>query len=147
MSLENLVKTNQLEPHEFDAAECAKLLAGARRALHDAQVAGLSDTTRMSLAYDAIQVLCAIALRTHGYRPATRTPGHHALVIQLLETTLGLPPARWRELDLYRRKRNLVDYSGDMIDEATAEASVAAAQRLLADVEMQLATDHPPALG
>ena len=91
MSLANLVKTNQLEPHPFDAAECAKLLAGARRALQDAQVAGLSDTTRMSLAYDAIQALCAIALRLHGYRPATRTPGHHALVIQLLETTLAAP--------------------------------------------------------
>jgi hypothetical protein len=140
MSLINLVKTNQLEPHPFDAAECGKLLAGARRALKDAQVAALSDTSRMSLAYDAIQQLCTLALRLHGYRPATRTPGHHALVIQLLEITLGLPPARWRELDLYRRKRNLADYSGDFIDDATAYACVAAAARLLADVEVRLAT-------
>ncbi|MGY0558352.1 hypothetical protein [Lysobacter sp. A421] len=46
MSLDNLVRTNQLKPHVTHPAEVQRLLAAARRNLADARVEGISDETR-----------------------------------------------------------------------------------------------------
>ena len=54
MSLENLLKINQLQRHAATADEVQRLLAAASRNLADSGVAGLSDETRFDAAYKAI---------------------------------------------------------------------------------------------
>ena len=53
MSLENLLKINQLQRHAATADEVQRLLAAASRNLADSGVAGLSDETRFDAAYKA----------------------------------------------------------------------------------------------
>ena len=54
-----------------------------------------------------------------GFRPDTKTPGHHQTVIQSLPKTAGLAPERLAILDALRNKRNLSDYTGKLIDPAS----------------------------
>lgn len=70
----------------------------------------------------------------HGYRPDTNRPGHHMTVLQSTPLTIGLDQERVILLDVLRRKRNLADYTGDDIDESTAELCIAEGRRLLDDV-------------
>ena len=106
MRLDNLVKTQQLEPYTAQPAEVQRLFAAARRNLADAQFDEISDETRFDAAYEAI-IQCAMAgLMANGYRPSRSTPGHHQTMIQTLPTTLGVPRENWRVMDALRRKRN-----------------------------------------
>jgi len=77
MSLENLIKINQLQRHTATADEVQRLLAAAHRNLADSAVAGLSDETRFDAAYKAIMQCAMMGLMANGYRPSTTTPGHH----------------------------------------------------------------------
>mgnify|MGYP000629724270 CR=1 FL=1 len=65
MSLENLLKINQLQRHAATADEVQRLLAAASRNLADSGVAGLSDETRFDAAYKAIMQLSMAALHAH----------------------------------------------------------------------------------
>ena len=64
-------------------------------------------------------------------RPSTNEPGHHATVIQTLPVTIGLENDRMIILDKFRRTRNLNDYSGDIVSEEEAAASIRSAEALL----------------
>lgn len=146
MSLENLVKINKLNPHVSNAAEVGRLLAAAQRNVTDSAAAGISDETRFDAAYKAIMQCAVIGLYAHGYRPSTTTPGHHQTVIQCLELTLGVPPAVWRVLDALRKKRNLNDYGGDLIEPASLTECVEQAKALVAITTSWLRANRPDLL-
>lgn len=55
-------------------------------------------------------------------------------VVQGLPLPIGLGPSRITVLDTLRRKRNVSDYTGEDIDESSAEHCIAEAGRLLKDV-------------
>ena len=145
VSLQNLLKIGQLKEHPPDAAEVQRLLAAAARNLADARVTTISPETRFDAAYKAMMQAALAALMAHGYRPDTNRPGHHVTVVQALTLTIGLAPARVTVIDTLRRKRNLSDYTGEDIDDSSAEHCITEADRLLQDVTAWL-KDHRPHL-
>lgn len=138
MSLDNLLKTGQVKPHEATAAEIRRLLAAAQRNLRDAHVPGLSDETRFDASYKAIMQCALVALMASGYRPATNAPGHHQTMIASLRLTMGVPQSDWLVLDALRRKRNLNDYMGDPIDPESVRECIERAEALLAQIHQWL---------
>lgn len=139
MSLANLLKTGQLKEHEADPEELERLLASAERAIADARAKNVSRETRYDAAYRAITQISLAAMMAAGYRPNTNQPGHHATLIQTLPLTLGIEKPRMLLLDTLRRKRNLVDYTGDEVDEGSVKACATEAENLLRDVKTRFA--------
>lgn len=89
---------------------------------------------------------CAmIGLMANGYRPSTTAPGHHQTMIQSLSHTFGVGNEVWILLDSLRKKRNLNDYSGDLIEPAAVRSCVSQAQTLLT-VTRRWLSEHRPAL-
>ena len=138
MSLANLLKTGQLKEHKAGAEELERLLAAAERGIADARVKGVSAETRFDAAYRAVTQLGLTALMASGYRPDTNRPGHHATIIQTLPLTVGIEKARMLVLDTLRRKRNLVDYTGEDVDEGAVKTCTDEAEKLLRDVKTRL---------
>lgn len=138
MSLANLLKTGQLKEHKPGAEELERLLAAAERGIADARAKGVSPETRFDAAYRAITQIGLAALMTAGYRPDTNRPGHHATIIQTLPLTLGIEKARMLVLDTLRRKRNLVDYNGEDVDEGSVRTCADEAEKLLRDLKTRL---------
>lgn len=134
----NLLKTGQLKEHRPDQREIGRLVAAAQRGIADARVAGVSAETRFDAAYRAITQIGLAALMAQGYRPDTNRPGHHMTIIQTLTLTLGIEAPRVVVLDALRRKRNLADYTGEDIDDASVRACIAEAERLLHDFNGQV---------
>lgn len=147
MSLENLVKTNQLTPHVARPAEVQRLLAAATRNLADANATSISVETRFDAAYKAIMQCALIGLLANGYRPSTSTPGHHQTMIQALPLTLGVARETWLVMDALRKKRNVNDYSGDLIEEGSMQECIAQATGLLAHARRWLGENQPGLLG
>lgn len=146
MSLDNLVKTHQLAPHTPRPIEIQHLLSAAKRNLADAQAAGISDETRFDCAYKTIMQCALIGLLANGYRPATSTPGHHQTMIQALPLTLGVGRETWIVLDALRKKRNINDYSGDLMEPEAVLECIARAEDLLAGTQDWLARRKPDLL-
>lgn len=142
MSLDNLVKTGQLKPHETTVGEIRRLLSAVQRNLQDARVVGLSDETRFDTSYKAIMQCALVALMASGYRPATNAPGHHQTMIASLRLTLGASQPDWLVLDALRRKRNLNDYTGDPIDAASVHECIERAEALLVQTRQWLEARH-----
>jgi uncharacterized protein (UPF0332 family) len=143
VSLENLLKIGQLKPHASEASEIERLLVAARRNLRDARVTSISPETRFDAAYKAIMQSALAALMMHGYRPDTNRPGHHMTVIQSLPLTIGIDAKRIIVLDTLRRQRNVADYTGDDVDETTAQQCIAEAERLIEDVASWRGSNRP----
>ena len=139
----NLLKIGQLKEHAADANEIARLLAAAQRSLADARSGAISAETRFDAAYKAITQLGLAALMAHGYRPDTNRPGHHMTIIQSLTLTLGVAGSRMAALDTLRRKRNLADYTGEDIDDASVVECIEQAQRLGEDAHAWLRKHRP----
>ena len=59
-------------------------------------------------------------------------------VLQSLPITIQLPGERMAVLDALRRKRSLSDYTGDDVDDVSAENCVREAERLLREVKAWL---------
>lgn len=146
MSLENPVKTNQLARHVARPGEVQRLLVAATRNLADANATGISVETRFDVAYKAIMQCAFIGLLANGYRPSTSTPGHHQTMIQALPLTLGVARETWLVLDALRKKRNINDYSGELIEEGSVQECVAQATALLAYTLEWLKTHKPELL-
>ncbi|MBP9147812.1 MAG: DNA-binding protein [Rhodoferax sp.] len=146
MSLENLIKINQLQRHTATADEVQRLLAAANRNMADSGVAGLSDETRFDAAYKAIMQCAMLGLMANGYRPSTTTPGHHQTMIQTLGLTMGIGKEVWIVLDSLRKKRNLNDYSGDLIEPAAVRNCISHAQSLLTHTYQWLSEHRPDLL-
>lgn len=143
MTLENLLKIGQLKSHATDSAEIQRLLAAARRNLADAHVEAVSPETRFDAAYKAIMQTALVALMANGFRPDTKRPGHHMTVLQSLPTTIGLPSERMTVLDSLRRKRNSSDYTGEDIDDISADNCIREAEQLLREVTAWLKKNRP----
>jgi hypothetical protein len=139
VSLANLLRIGQLKEHPADAGEIARLLLAAQRGIADARVQSISPETRFDAAYRSIMQTGLAALMARGYRPDTNRPGHHATIIQVLTLTLGIDTRRVAVLDTLRRKRNLVDYTGEDIDEGSVAACIEAAAQLLHEARAHLA--------
>jgi hypothetical protein len=133
------MRIGQLKEHPADAGEIARLLAAAERCIADARIRAISPETRFDAAYRAITQTGLAVLMAKGFRPDTNRPGHHMTIIQTLTLTLGIDKRRVAVLDALRRKRNLADYTGEDIDEASVAACIEAATRLLHQAEERLA--------
>lgn len=130
MSLENLVKTGQLEAHETDARQVGRLLNSSKRCFDDARQETITPETRLEAGYRGIMQISMLALWANGYRP-TSAPGHHATMIQSLVHSVGLDSGQMRVLDTFRVKRNATNYLGDDIDTASVEACIEAGEKLI----------------
>lgn len=138
MSLANLLKTGQLKEHKADREELERLLTAAARGIADARATNVSAETRYDAAYRAITQIGLAAMMAAGYRPDTNRPGHHATLIQTLPLTLGVEKPRMLVLDTLRRKRNLVDYTGEEVDEGSVKACADEAEKLLREVKAKI---------
>lgn len=142
MSLDNLIKTHQIKPHATHPDEVQRLLAAAARNLADARVEGISDETRFDAAYKAIMQCALVGLMANGFRPSTSMPGHHQTMIQTLSLTLGVPREQWVVMDALRKKRNVNDYSGDLLEPESLRECMAQASALFEHASLWLATNR-----
>lgn len=143
MSLQNLLKIEQLEEHETDATQVRRMLDSAERSIADAKQASISRETRLDAAYRAITQLSMIALWANGFRPAKSKPGHHQTMIQSLVHTIKLDRDEVLLLDTFRVKRNAIDYTGEDVDEASVDECIGAADRLMMRISEWLADNKP----
>lgn len=142
MTLQNLAKIGQLNPHRATADEVARLLAAVARNLADAEVKGISNETRFDCGYKAVMQCALIAMMTSGYRPSTSAPGHHQTMLQSLPLTLGVSKDVWIVLDALRKKRNQNDYTGMPLAAAEAQEAVERAKELFSILHAYLAKQH-----
>jgi hypothetical protein len=122
------------------------LLASAQRNLQDARAPQISVETRFDAAYKAIMQCALIGVIASGYRPATSVPGHQQTMIQTLPLTLGVANDGWLVLDALRKKRNLNDYSGELMDAESLRECIARATQLIALARRWLQSRHPELL-
>lgn len=147
MTLENLLAIRQLQTHAAEPAAIRKLLEAARRNLADARVESISADNRFDAAYKCAMQCAMLGLWARGYRTSTSQSGHHQTAIQCLGHTMGVAPEDIIVLDALRRKRNLSDYEGDPVSEATLAEALSQAARLLAHTEAWLRANQPDAMG
>jgi len=121
----------------------ARLLQAARQNLADARLAQVSSGNRFDAAYKCIMQCAMLGLWAHGWRTSTSQPGHHQTAIQTLDHTLGVSKQDLIVLDALRRQRNVNDYEGDPIADATLHACLQAAEKLLEHTLRWLRTEHP----
>ena len=131
MSLENLLKINRLQKHDASPNSILKLLASAERNLNDARAQNISVENRFDAAYKAILQCAMAAMWANGYRTPTSVPGHHMTAIQALPLTIGVDKESVIVLDALRKQRNLSDYEGDSISDATLAECLSQATFLL----------------
>ncbi|MBW7901281.1 MAG: DNA-binding protein [Rhodocyclaceae bacterium] len=145
MTLQNLLGI-RLETVTPSRETVARLLAAAERNLADAALPGLSAENRFDAAYKAIMQCAMIALHANGYRTLTSRPGHHQTAIQTLPQTVGLATDQTIVLDALRKQRNLADYDGDPVSDATVRDCIASARKLLVHLRQWLAENRPDLL-
>jgi hypothetical protein len=143
MTLDNLVAIGRLQRLTPDEAFVRRLAAAARRNLEDARVEKISTDARFDLAYKSIMQHAMAALAARGYRTSTSQPGHHQTAIQCLAWTLGVSRETLITLDALRKQRNLSDYSGDPISEATTRGCITEAEALAASAYALHAAGQP----
>jgi len=117
----NLQKIGQLKAEPSAPSEINGLIRAAENRLRDAQNASNSVDSRFSLAYDAAHSLALAALRKQGYRSENRF-----MVFELLPVTLAFPLGKARFLHECHRKRNVMLYDGDLIEDEPLVAELIA---------------------
>ena len=100
MTLDNLARIGRLKAHVASKDEITDLLAAARRNLEDAHAENISAENRFDAAYKCILQAALVGLMAQGYRPDTKSAGHHATVIQSLPKTIGIDAQRVVVLDV-----------------------------------------------
>ncbi len=143
MSLENLLKTKQLQPHNPTREAVLRLLHAAARNIADARIEEVSLDTRFDAAYKAIMQCAMVALWVNRYRTSTSQPGHHQTAIQTLPLTLGIEHSTVIVLDALRKQRNVSDYEGDPIGEQVLVECIRQAAQLYTVVKNWIATNRP----
>lgn len=141
MTLDNLVGIN-LEHVAPDATVIQRLLSAATRNIKDAQIEELSNENSFDTAYRAIMQLANAALQANGFRTLTSKPGHHQTMIQSLVKTIGLDRDEVIVLDALRRQRNIADYSGDLVTDASVKECITYAKKLSTEVHQWLTATH-----
>ena len=142
MSLENLLKTKQLQPHNPTREAVQRLLQAAMRNIADAHVENISGENRFDAAYKAIMQCAMVALWVNQYRTSTSQPGHHQIAIQALPKTIGLEQSTVIVLDALRKQRNVSDYEGDPINDQVVIESIKQAEQLYKVVINWIATNR-----
>ncbi|RAN81407.1 DNA-binding protein [Bacillus sp. SRB_336] len=142
-----MLAIKRLLTHTPDAAAVRKLLEAARRNLTDAGVSTISPDNRFDAAYKCLMQCAMLGLWASGYRTASSQPGHHQTAIQCLTLTMGVPVQTVIVLDALRKQRNLSDYEGDPISDATLASCLDEAGKLLARTEQWLRDNHSDLLG
>ena len=143
MSLENLLKTKQLQPHNPTREAVLRLLHAAARNIADARIEEVSLDTRFDAAYKAIMQCAMVALWVNRYRTSASQPGHHQTAIQALPLTLGIEHSTVIVLDALRKQRNVSDYEGDPIGEQVLVECIRQAAQLYTVVKNWIATNRP----
>jgi hypothetical protein len=118
-NLENLVRVGGLKAEPYDLREYQGLYRSAVERLHDAQLSGLSFSSRFDLAYNAAHALALAALRACGYRSDRRH-----LVFQCLAHTLDIDRVSIRLLGIAHERLNLAEYEGYMETDETLLAEL-----------------------
>ncbi len=108
MTLIDWLATGWLTTHETSKQEIADLFALADRDIAASRTPGLDADWRFNIAYNAALQLATAALAASGYRAAREA--HHYRTIQSLRFTIGASAGLVRQLDHFRRKRNLGAY-------------------------------------
>src|SRR5208283_3846052 len=129
VSLQDWRKNAWVTEHKSSAQEIQGLLALVERDLGDCRSPQLSADWRFNIAYNAALQAATAALAAAGYRAAREA--HHYRVIQSLSLTIGAAPGTVRQLDAFRKKRNLASYEvGGRISNQEAEEMAALAEKL-----------------
>jgi len=108
MSLENWRSYGWVSAQQPSPEEIRDLLAVAARDLKDCQSKDISADWRFNIAYNAILQAATAALAAAGYRAGRNS--HHYRVLQSLALTVGLDESTLRQLDEFRKKRNMTGY-------------------------------------
>jgi hypothetical protein len=131
--------------HQTSRQEISDLLGVADRDLRDCVRPGLSEDWQPAIAYNAALRCATAALAASGYR-ASRD-AHHYRTIQSLIHTIGADAHLVRQLEAFRKKRNIGDYErAGLISETEAREMVAMAQGLRRLVEDWLRRNYPELL-
>ena len=131
MTLENLLAIHRLQNFTPSPQGVQRLLAAAERNLTDAKLAALSADNRFDAAYKAIMQCAMVGLWANGYRTSTNQPGHHQTALQALPKTMGVTQDEVIVLDALRKQRNLNDYEGDAVTEATVVECIRQSENLV----------------
>ncbi|MEW6111152.1 MAG: hypothetical protein AB1664_03405 [Thermodesulfobacteriota bacterium] len=145
MSLDDWLRNGWLSKHSPTRQETSELLAIVARDLRDAKTPGLSPEWKLNIAYNAALQAATAALAACGYRASRQA--HHYRVIESLAHTIGLEEVFVRQLDGFRRKRNIGGYerAGTVSDHEAAEM-LRLATDLLGKVKAWLSLRHPDLL-
>jgi len=145
MSLNDWVKAQWLREEKSSREEIANRLGVADRDLRDCQIKGLSEDARLAIAYNGALQSAMAALAAAGYRPSR--DAHHYRTILSLEFTIGADTKLIAQLDAFRKKRNLGDYSiAGSTSKKEADEMAALAQKLRKDVENWIRSNYPQLL-
>ena len=136
------VRNGWLVEHETSRRETKDLLAVVERDLRDCRTPGLSPDWRLNIAYNAALQAATAALAASGYRAERRA--HHYRVIQSLSFTIGADGEMVRQLDQFRKKRNLGEYErSGFVSEQEVKEMINLATRLKLRVVDWLRQKHP----
>lgn len=78
------------------------------------------------------------ALQSRRFRARTSAPGHHTTLIQCLPKTLQIEQMTVVILDKLRKQRNVIDYSGDLVDAAMVDECIRHARNILLIYEKKI---------
>ncbi len=145
MSLQEFLASGRLKRHKASAQDVGKLFDVVKRDLADAQVKGLSEDRRFTIAYNAALQAGRAFLAAEGYRTAGQ--GHHHTVFQALR--LLMDPVHHHVLDYLddcRSKRNLADYLGTEVASEQEVAELVKEAKLFSSLLHDLIRKRHPGL-
>ncbi|MFH1150506.1 MAG: hypothetical protein V1748_08530 [Actinomycetota bacterium] len=146
MSLKSWLRKGWLTEHRTSPDEIADLLRLVERDIRESQIQGLTPDWRLNIAYNAALQAATAALAACGYRAAREA--HHLRVLRSLEFTIGADDNLIRQLDGFRKKRNISDYErAGLVSESEAQEMLLAALDLRDKVIDWLKKHHPELLG
>lgn len=141
MSLLQWLSNGWLSRHRSSPEEIRDLLNIIDRDLRDSQTPGLSNDWRFNIAYNAALQCATAALAACGYR-ATRD-GHHYRTILSLELSMGVDHKTVRQMDIFRKKRNVTGYDmAGYISDQESQAVIDMAVNLKSRLKQWLKENH-----
>jgi len=129
MSLRDWLANGWLTEQATGRREIADMLAAVDRDLHECTIPDLSADWKLNIAYAAALRLATAALAATGYRASREQ--HHYRVIQSLTLTISADPSLVREIDHFRKKRNIAVYDqAGIVSDYEAERMIELAHTL-----------------
>ena len=142
MNFEAWLKDGWLRPHKTSPQEIEDLFTIVERDLKNCRTSGLSNDWRLNIAYNAALQTSKIALAASGYRASREA--HHYRTIQSLALTIGADNGLVKELDAFRKKRNISDYeAADLVSDHEVDEMIDLAQQLKENIIQWMKKNHP----